>query len=173
MRIRGAMLDALRKVDWVPRSLRSKASKLSKANEQARIKFGHSPTDEQLALFMQIDLCELKKLQTKARAIALEELDRPKFETDSDKGSGSIRESYFSKTEGAPDDRLRSLQFLRKITAGLSRNERLLMICRYYENMTMKEIGESLDVSESRISQMHSSIVRKLGARYKREELLC
>jgi RNA polymerase sigma factor for flagellar operon FliA len=126
-RIRGAMLDELRTMDWVPRLVRSKASKLNEAMKTLEAKYGRAPSEQELAEHMQISLAELEKMVLDANAVNLISLNKKWYETDS-----------------------------------LNRNERLIIILYYYEELTMKEIGATLDLSESRVSQMHSSIMQRL-----------
>src|SRR6266487_3293189 len=123
-RIRGAMLDELRTMDWVPRLVRSKASKLEETRKALEAEPGRPP--------------------------------RP------------------DKKAEDPTHRLQNRDLMRLVTRGLNRNERLIIILYYYEDMTMKEIGATLDLSESRVSQMHSSIVARLQAQLaKRQPEFC
>src|SRR5690606_32464302 len=82
-RIRGAMLDELRTMDWVPRLVRSKASKVNEATKQLEAKFGRPPTDQELADQMQLPLDEFHKLKTEANAVGLVSLNKKWYETDS------------------------------------------------------------------------------------------
>ncbi len=160
-RIRGAMLDELRNMDWVPRLVRSKASKLNEANKTLEAQLGRHPTDQELAAHMQIDLKELEKMQTEASAVNLVSLNKKWYETDSYKDVREIDVLEDKKGED-PTRRIQKNDLMRLVTKGLNRNERLIIILYYYEELTMKEIGATLDLSESRVSQMHSSIVARL-----------
>lgn len=160
-RIRGAMLDELRTMDWVPRLVRSKASKLNEAKKQLETKLGRVPTDHELSSHMEISLGELEKMQQEANAVGLVSLNKKWYETDSYKDVREIDVLEDKKGED-PTRRVQKTDLMRMVTKGLNRNERLIIILYYYEELTMKEIGATLDLSESRVSQMHSAIVSRL-----------
>jgi RNA polymerase sigma factor for flagellar operon FliA len=160
-RIRGAMLDELRTMDWVPRLVRSKASKLAEANKQLELRLGRQPTDQELSEHMQISIGELEKLMSDANAVNLISLNKKWYETDSYKDVREI-DILEDKRGEDPTHRIKKNDLMRLVTKGLNRNERLIIILYYYEELTMKEIGATLDLSESRVSQMHSSIVQRL-----------
>ena len=141
-RIRGAMLDELRTMDWVPRLVRSKASKLGEATKTLEARFGRSATEAELAEYMGLSVAELEKMIVEANAVNLISLNKKWYED--------------------PTRRFQKHDLMRLVTKGLNRNERLIIILYYYEELTMKEIGATLDLSESRVSQMHSSIVQRL-----------
>jgi len=160
-RIRGAMLDELRTMDWVPRLVRSKASKLNEATKQMEAKFGRQPTHAELAEHMGLPIKELEKMVSDANAVGLISLNKKWYETDSYKDVREIDILEDKKGED-PTRRIQKNDLMRLVTKGLNRNERLIIILYYYEELTMKEIGATLDLSESRVSQMHSSIVQRL-----------
>jgi len=160
-RIRGAMLDELRTMDWVPRLVRAKASKLDEARKSLEAKLGRPPTEEELAEFLGLSLEEYEKLAQEANATSLVSLDKKWYETDSYKDVREIDILEDKKSED-PTRRLQCKDLMKLITKGLNRNERLIIILYYYEELTMKEIGETLHLSESRVSQMHSAIVQRL-----------
>jgi RNA polymerase sigma factor for flagellar operon FliA len=160
-RIRGAMLDELRTMDWVPRLVRSKASKLGEATKQLEARLGRHPTEGELASQMDIPLAELEKMIIEANAVNLISLNKKWYETDSYKDVREIDILEDKKGED-PTKRIQKSDLMRLVTKGLNRNERLIIILYYYEELTMKEIGTTLDLSESRVSQMHSSIVQRL-----------
>jgi RNA polymerase sigma factor for flagellar operon FliA len=166
-RIRGAMLDELRTMDWVPRLVRSKASKLEAARKQVEARLGRPPSDLELAEKMQLSAAEFDKLKADASAVNLVSLNKKWYETDSYK---DVREIDILE-DGKGEDPTRSIQkrdLMKLVTKGLNRNERLIVILYYYEELTMKEIGNTLGLSESRVSQMHSSIVARLKDQLKR-----
>ena len=160
-RIRGAMLDELRTMDWVPRLVRSKASKLAEAKKKLETRFGREPTVQELAAHMEIDVKELEKMQADANAVGVVSLNKKWYETDSYKDVREIDILEDKKGED-PTRRVQKNDLMRLVTKGLNRNERLIIILYYYEELTMKEIGATLDLSESRVSQMHTSIVNRL-----------
>ena len=160
-RIRGAMLDELRTMDWVPRLVRSKASKLNAAIKNLETRMGRHPNEIELAEEMQISVAELEKMIVDANAVNLISLNKKWYETDSYKDVREIDILEDKKGED-PTRRVQQNDLMRLVTKGLNRNERLIIILYYYEELTMKEIGATLHLSESRVSQMHSSIVQRL-----------
>jgi RNA polymerase sigma factor for flagellar operon FliA len=160
-RIRGAILDELRSMDWVPRLVRSRAHKLGEAARSLEAQLGRKATERELAETMRMSLREFRKLQRDAHATGVVSLSRKWFETDSNK---DVREIDVLEDKRSEDPvriaQRRDLKDL--VTRGLSRAERLIIVLYYFEEMTMKEIGETLDLSESRVSQMHSAILGRL-----------
>ena len=160
-RIKGAMLDELRSMDWVPRLVRSKAHKLEAARKTLEVEFGRAPTDDELAGRLDLPLDEYAKMVKDANAASVISLSKKYYETDSYKDVREIDILEDKKGED-PTRRIQKNDLMRLVTKGLNRNERLIIILYYYEELTMKEIGATLDLSESRVSQMHSSIVQRL-----------
>jgi RNA polymerase sigma factor for flagellar operon FliA len=162
-RIRGSILDELRSMDWVPRLVRSRAHQLNRALQTLEAQLGRMPTDKELAEEMELDNTEFHRLQRDANAIGLISLNNKFNENEGEKDIREIdiiqdRKSKNPVTEAQKRD-LKNL-----ISKGLTRAEKLIILLYYYEEMTMKEIGATLDLSESRVSQMHSSIVARLKA---------
>jgi RNA polymerase sigma factor for flagellar operon FliA len=162
-RIRGAMLDELRTMDWVPRLVRSKHTKLEEARKGLEAELGRPPTSDEMAAKLGVSLQDYEKIAGDATAVSLVSLNKKWYETDSYKDVREIDILEDKKAED-PTHRLQNRDLMRLVTRGLNRNERLIIILYYYEDMTMKEIGATLDLSESRVSQMHSSIVSRLQA---------
>ena len=162
-RIRGSILDELRSMDWVPRLVRARAHQLSKATHSLEIHLGRKPTEKEIAEELQMNMEEFIRLQRDANAVSLVSLTTQYSDDDGDK---EIREIDVIKDERSTNPVLeaqkRDLKGL--LTKGLTRAERLIIVLYYYEEMTMKEIGATLDLSESRVSQMHSSIIARLKA---------
>jgi RNA polymerase sigma factor FliA len=160
-RIRGAMLDELRTMDWVPRLVRSKASKLEAARKECEAELGRPPTDVEVSKKLGLPIEEYDKMKSEASAVNLVSLNKKWYETDSYKDVREI--DIIEDTKGEdPTCSIQKLDLMRLVTKGLNRNERLIIILYYYEELTMKEIGTTLGLSESRVSQMHSSIVNRL-----------
>ncbi len=160
-RIRGAMLDELRTMDWVPRLVRSKHSKLEEVRKAMEAALGRPPQADEMAARLGVSIQEYQKIAGDATAVGLVSLNKKWYETDSYKDVREIDILEDKKGED-PTVRMQKRDLMRLVTKGLNRNERLIIILYYYEDMTMKEIGATLDLSESRVSQMHSSIVARL-----------
>lgn len=160
-RIRGAILDELRSMDWVPRLVRSRAHKLNRASQVLQAQLGRAPNERELTKEMKLSVKEFRKLQRDARAVGLVSLSRKWFETDSNKDVREI-DVLEDKRSSNPFLTAQRKDIKELVTRGLSRAERLIIILYYFEEMTMKEIGETLDLSESRVSQMHSAILGRL-----------
>ena len=160
-RIRGAILDELRSMDWVPRLVRSRASKLERVSRELESVFSRSPTKPEIARHMKLPPGEFEKLIRDATAVSQVSLSRKYNEADSNKEVCEI-DVLVDKKGRDPVSEIHKKDLKDLITRGLTRAERLILILYYYEEMTMKEIGATLDLSESRVSQMHSSILRRL-----------
>ncbi|MEJ2650061.1 MAG: FliA/WhiG family RNA polymerase sigma factor [Sedimentisphaerales bacterium] len=162
-RIRGSILDELRSMDWVPRLVRARAHQLSRATHTLETHLGRKPTEKELAEELQMNMDEFTRLQKDANAVSLVSLTTNYSDDDGDK---DVREIDIIKDERSSNPvveaQKRDLKSL--LTKGLTRAERLIIVLYYYEEMTMKEIGATLDLSESRVSQMHSSIIARLKA---------
>ena len=162
-RIRGSILDELRSMDWVPRLVRSRAHQLNRAMQTLEAQLGRIPTDQELAAELELDKTEFHRLQRDANAIGLISLNNKFNENEGEKDIREIDIIEDQKSKNpVTEAQKRDLKNL--ISKGLTRAERLIVILYYYEEMTMKEIGATLDLSESRVSQMHSSIVARLKA---------
>ena len=166
MRIRGAILDDLRSSDWVPRLIRSKAHKLQKAKLELAFELGREPEDDEIAKRMTLNLSEfyalLKEIQVKAQL----PIEGGHSNVDDEDDAQRI-DLIEDRSHERPLDRL-SLKEVREVTLkGLSPSERVVLIDYYFENKTMKEIGERLGVSESRICQINAQIMRLLRERFK------
>jgi RNA polymerase sigma factor for flagellar operon FliA len=162
-RIRGAILDELRSMDWVPRLVRSRAHKLESATKELEVEMGRTPTSDEIAKRLKISMDEFEKMAKDASAVGLVSLSRKWFETDSNKDVREI-DVLEDKRGADPVREIQRKDLKELMTRGLSRAERLIIILYYFEEMTMKEIGATLDLSESRVSQMHSSILARLRA---------
>ena len=166
-RIRGAMLDELRTMDWVPRLVRSKASKMEAARKLAEAELGRPPNEAEIADKLNIPLPEFERMKAEASAVGLVSLNKKWYETDSYKDVREIDIVEDAKSED-PTRGIQKRDLMKLVTKGLNRNERLIIILYYYEELTMKEIGQTLGLSESRVSQMHSSIVARLKDQLRR-----
>ncbi|MBN1796040.1 MAG: FliA/WhiG family RNA polymerase sigma factor [Sedimentisphaerales bacterium] len=162
-RIRGSILDELRSMDWVPRLVRARAHQLSRATQSLEAHLGRKPTEQETAEELELPPEDFDKLKKDAYAVSLVSLNTKYGDEEGDK---ELREIDILKDDRSADPlteaQKRDLKNL--LIKGLTRAERLIIVLYYYEEMTMKEIGATLDLSESRVSQMHSSIVARLKA---------
>jgi len=160
-RVRGAILDQLRVLDWVPRLVRTKAHRLEGAIRTLEVRLGRPPNEEELAGELGVSMDELYNMVQEASAAAMLSLNWQGQDDSTNRGGRDM--NYFQDkrvkdpTVGLQRDDLRRL-----VLKGLSRTERLIILLYYYDELTMKEIGAILDLSESRISQMHASILLRL-----------
>jgi RNA polymerase sigma factor FliA len=170
-RIRGAILDELRSMDWVPRLVRHRSGRVEQARQEIEKKTGKPATDDEVARLLNVEGEELEKITRDSKAVSTRSLSARTFA--SDNGSGrEVREIDVirDETQTSPTTEIQGKDLKDLLTKGLSRSERLIIILYYYEAMTMKEIGSTLDLSESRVSQMHSSILARLKAQMQHRE---
>jgi RNA polymerase sigma factor for flagellar operon FliA len=168
-RIRGAILDELRSMDWVPRLIRSRARQLEETSKSLEAELGRNVSDEEIASRLRIGKEEFIKLKRDATAVGLVSLSRKWFETDSQKDVCEI-DVLQDKSAENPVEEIQKRDLKETLTRGLTRAEKLILVLYYYEEMTMKEIGATLDLSESRVSQMHSSILARLKAQMRHQK---
>ncbi len=161
-RIRGAMLDEIRAMDWVPRSVREKAAKLRNAYQALEQKLGRPATEEEVAKELELDLSMVQKMLHQVAHTAVLSLD--------DLGVDSARETSIVECisqEGLPDPLQNLLQkdtwdLLGEAIEHLPKKERTVVTLYYYEELTMREIGSVLGITESRVSQLHSQAILRV-----------
>jgi len=171
-RIRGAILDELRSMDWVPRLVRHRTAKIEQARQSIQMQTGHIASEEEIAQRLGVEPEEFDKVKRDGQPVSKVSISRQAFPSD---GNRDVREIDVIKDETQTDPlgQVQRKDVKDLMTKGLSRAEQLIVTLYYYESMTMKEIGATLDLSESRVSQMHSSIVERLKAqmRHRMREL--
>jgi RNA polymerase sigma factor FliA len=160
-RIRGSILDELRNLDWVPRLVRTKAHKITNAYRDMEVLLGRAPSDAELAERMELSLDEYDDMCREASAITLVSLSEKASHGDDDKILKKI-DVLENKQDADPSQDLEKRELVELVTKGLSRKERLILVLYYYERLTMREIGEIIDLSESRVCQIHSKIIMRL-----------
>ena len=163
-RIRGFILDELRKTDWIPQLVRTRAHQLSRATQKLETLLERLPTEVELAEELKLDMNQFHHLQRDANALSLISLSSQSSDPEGHKDMRGIDiiEDQRSQNPLIKAQKHDMKNFVRK---GFSTAEGLVIILYYYEEMTMKEIGKTLGISESRVSQMHSSIIARLKAR--------
>lgn len=170
-RIRGEIFDSIRKDDWVPRLVRHRAKKLQEATEKLQALFGRVPTEKELAAEFRMDAEEFSLFRREAQALNLISLNAALSEGDRNTEFQEIRLVANSRSPNPYHEAVKRdlKEFALK---GLQREEKLIIILYYYEEMTMKEIGKTLGISESRVSQVHTSIIDRLKSRKEEYALL-
>jgi RNA polymerase sigma factor for flagellar operon FliA len=167
-RIKGAIIDELRSLDWVPRSVRSRAREIERANSKLEHKLQRAPSDEEMAgeLSMSTDEFQEALLQiSNSTVAALDELW-----TVSDASGDQVSLLDTLQDPDAPDpaqvmDQTDLKDRVADAIARLPEREKLVVALYYYENLTLREIGEVLGVTESRVSQLHTKAVLRLRGR--------
>ncbi len=162
IRIRGHIIDSLRKLDWVPRNVRQKAREIENAILEVESKLGREATAEEVAEYLGISVEEYMKYAQKVSNSALVSIE---------KGIGNDEEGttklwqVIAINDDTPDKYVEEQQLkeiLSDIISKLSEKERLVITLYYYEELSMKEIGEVLGLTESRISQIHTKTMMKI-----------
>ena len=166
-RIRGAIYDELRTLDWVPRSVRQKAREIEDAVRITEEKLGRSATDEEVAEFMKISVGEYREDLYKVSCTSVLSLNDLRNNSDGD-DKISLMDSLEAPSSVNPDVIVEKEE-VKKIIAEsikeLPEKEQKVLVLYYYEELTLKEIGKVLEVTESRVSQLHTKAITRLRAR--------
>jgi len=166
-RIKGAIIDELRALDWVPRSVRSRAREIERAITELEAKLGTAPDDEQIAAKIGISVSELEESLSDIARSSIAALD----ELWSVSGEGdqiSLLDTIEDTTGPRPADALDETELretLADAVARLPEREKLVVTLYYYEELPLREIGEVLGVTESRVSQLHTKAILRLRSR--------
>lgn len=167
-RIRGAILDELRSQDWVPRSVREKAKKIERTYAELEQRFGRTVSDAELSDALGIDLEEYYDMVAKVKAVTLLSIDELTGPSQHDRKS--LIDSLENLNSKNPFAQLKAKgvrELLMKNIDELPEKQRLVLSLYYYEDLNLKEIGRILDVTESRVSQLHTQAVTRLRAKLK------
>ncbi len=168
-RVRGSILDELRSMDWVPRSVRQKASSLDSVMEKLKARLGRLPEDEEVAKEMGLSLDEFFDTLNQTQNMPILSLEDLGIAKESGEHK-SLLDCLAGKGDADPQTqhRLNELKgVIAKAIDTLPEKERLMVSLYYYEELTMKEIGEVLSITESRVSQIHSKAVFRLRTKLK------
>ena len=173
-RIKGAIIDELRALDWVPRSVRSRAREIEKVNVKLEGKLQRAPTDEELAGELGISMEEFQESLVQISNSTIAALDELWSISDTSGDQVSLLDTL--QDPGAPDpahvvDASELKDRVADAIARLPEREKLVIALYYYENLTLREIGEVLGVTESRISQLHTKAVLRLRSRLQSDEV--
>ena len=168
-RVRGAILDELRSMDWVPRSVRQKASSMDGVVQKLQNKLGRRPEDEEIAEEMGVSLDELFTTLNETKSMPILSLEDLGIAKESGEQQ-SLLDCLAGKNDADPQTYLRLVELKEIIATAidtLPEKERLMISLYYYEELTMKEIGGVLGITESRVSQIHSKAVFRLRNKLK------
>ena len=165
-RIKGAILDQLRSLDWVPRSIRQKSRRLEQAYSDLEQRLGRSASEEEVADSLGLQLEEFHFMLNQVRGISMVNLDELRANGDSDQPlHGDVFEDV--KAEN-PFTSLKSRELSQAVAeciGMLPEKERLVISLYYYEDLNMKEIGNVLNITESRVCQIHTKAVARLRSK--------
>lgn len=161
IRIRGAIIDQLRSLDWVPRSIRQKSKKLEEAYRKVENELGRNPTDMEIAKELNITLKELSNMLQQVNSFNIISLEERIYEYN------TIDHLEYEE-ENSPENILSNKEIYETLEyniENLPERERQVISLYYYDELTYKEIGKILNVSESRVSQLHYKAINKLKSK--------
>jgi RNA polymerase sigma factor for flagellar operon FliA len=161
-RIRGAILDSLREMDWSPRDLRRQARRLEEAHDKLRMELGRTPSEPELAREVGITLPELQKLQGDISSLEIGSLRVISREDGKEEDLCDYVTATREESPLAQFLRTETREFLSRAIEQLPEKERQVLSLYYFEERTMKEVGMMMGVGESRVSQIHSMAVIRL-----------
>jgi RNA polymerase sigma factor FliA len=165
-RIRGSILDELRAQDWIPRSVRDKAKALDRTISALENELGRYPTEEEISAKLNMPIGEFHELVNQVRPVSLLSIDDQPTFSDSDKKS--IANLLEGAKSGNPFNQL-NVKVVKDVVAKaieeLPERQRLVLSLYYFEDLNLKEIGQVLRVTESRVSQLHAQAVTRLRAK--------
>lgn len=159
LRIRGAIIDQIRKMDWIPRTLRQKQKRLDAAYQKIEVQSGRPATDEEISNELGISIDELENWQNQTKISNLVSLDEY-MEQGEGHIESNISEDFIQPQKIVEKQELKEL--LIKALEYLTDKEKKVIILYYYEDLTLKEISAVLEVSESRVSQLHTKALQKM-----------
>ena len=164
--IKGSIIDELRELDWIPRSVHRKANMITAAQTALQQKLGRDPSDAELSSYLGLSTSELNELLARVRPAILIPLNAEL--TNDDEESTSISEKipdHSAETGYEAADRREYNALVAKAIGDLPEQERRVLVLYYFEELMLKEIGKILGVSESRVSQVHTKALLKLRGR--------
>ena len=166
-RIRGAIFDELRSIDWVPRSVRQKAREIEDTIHRLEASLGRSASDEEIAKELGMSMDDFQKVMLKVSGTSMLSLNDVWYNND-ENDKISIVDSIESPSSMNPDTIVEKEEIKRVIVEAINElpdKEKKVLVLYYYEDLTLKEIGQVLEVTESRISQLHTKAIMRLRAK--------
>jgi RNA polymerase sigma factor FliA len=175
-RIKGAIIDELRSLDWVPRSVRARARDVERAHAALEAEFGRAPSDEEMAEKLEISVEEFRDALLQIANSSVLALDDLWTFADPDGSGGqiSVLDTIQDPNALDPEAEAHTAELKDRLAdaiESLPERERLVIALYYYENLTLREIGEVLGVTESRVSQLHTKSVLALRSRFQASPL--
>jgi len=167
-KIRGAILDDLRQQDWIPRSIRQKARMVKNAYAELEKEIGRTPYDNEVAEHLKLEPAEFEDLLSEVAPTTVISLNEVMFDNYGESTNMSLIETVEDITVENPLERLgmeETKRILAKALMDLPENERQVIALYHYEEMTLKEIGTAMNLTEGRVSQIHSKAMLKLKAK--------
>ncbi|MEA2390257.1 MAG: polymerase sigma factor FliA [Solirubrobacteraceae bacterium] len=172
-RVRGAIIDELRSLDWVPRSVRARAREIERTNAKLEHRFQRAPTDEEMARELEITVDEFQASLVQISNSTIAALDELWTVSDSSGDQVSLLDTIQDPDAPNPEAVIDATELKDRVADAIARlpeREKLVIALYYYENLTLREIGEVLGVTESRISQLHTKAVLRLRSRLQEED---
>ena len=168
-RIKGAIIDELRALDWVPRSVRARAREIERAHAKLEHRLHRTPTDEEMARELNLSVEEFQESLVKISNSTVVALDELWAVSDSSGDQVSLLDTLHDPDAPDPQQILDASELKDRLADAISalpEREKLVIALYYYENLTLREIGEVLGVTESRVSQLHTKAVIGLRSRF-------
>lgn len=172
-RIRGAILDGIRQLDWRSRGSREREKGLQEALAHLEQRLGRTPTDEELARELGLGLREMQKLWQETSQSELASLEAAFVSPDTGEAEGNLKELLSGPPEQEPERQALRNQLRQELAQAIGRlpeKEKLVVALYYYEELTLKEIGAVLEVTESRVCQLHGRALRRLRGSLSRKK---
>lgn len=167
-RIKGAILDQLRALDWVPRSVRQRSRKLESAYGELEQELGRAATEEEVAEAMGLDMDKFHTLVNQVRGISMINLEEVRGTNADGESAGTFSDVIEDVNSENPFDSIKLLEnksLISDTIASMPEKERLVVSLYYYEDLNMKEIGNVLGITESRVCQIHTKAVQRLRSK--------
>lgn len=168
LRIRGAMIDELRSLDWVPRSVRQRMDEVGKTQQRLERELGRVPSAQEVADALEMDVEQYQALAKNQTLLSVISLDDLGGKDDSRRDVHQILKDPHGQDAEDLVSSKRLQDMLAEAIAQLKEREKIVVKLYYTDDLTLKEIGEVLGVTESRISQIHSQAVRRLNLKLKK-----
>ena len=171
-RIKGSIIDELRSLDWVPRSVRARARQIEKTNATLEHKLRRAPTDQEMAEALGTSVDDFQESLTKISNSSVVALDELWTVSDASGDQVSLLDTIQDPNAIDPAQEMDASEMKDRLAEAIARlpeREKLVVALYYYENLTLREIGEVLGVTESRVSQLHTKAVLRLKSRLQAE----